>query len=70
MAESFENNVKIATTSRSADSFFCRGLKTFLFSFYKRTQRITGFAIMRYMNLLLTLGGPVAEWLACWTQAQ
>ena len=69
MAESFENNVKIATTSRSADSFR-RDVKTFLFSFYQRTQRIRGFAITRYMNLLLTLGGSVADWLACWTQAQ
>jgi len=37
---------------RSFDSF-CRDLKTFLFSLYQRTQRIGGFAIMRYINLLL-----------------
>ena len=40
--------------SRSFDSFF-RDLKIFLFSFYWRAQRIRGFAIMRYINLLLTL---------------
>jgi len=34
---------------------FRRDLKTFLFSFYKRTQRIRGFAIMRYISLLLAL---------------
>jgi len=39
--------------SRSADSFR-RDLKYFLF-FCQRTQRIRGFAIMRYINLLLTL---------------
>jgi len=39
---------------RSFDSF-CRDLKTFLFSFYQRTQRIGGFAIMRYINLGLLL---------------
>ena len=39
---------------RSFDSF-CRDLKTFLFSFYWRAQRIRGFAITRYINLLLTL---------------
>jgi len=40
--------------SRSADSFR-QDLKTFLFSIYQRTQRIRGFAIMRYVDLLLTL---------------
>jgi len=40
--------------TRSVDSFR-RDLKTLLFSFYWRTQRIRGFAIMRYTNLLLTL---------------
>ena len=36
--------------SRSFDSF-SRDLKIFIFSFYKRTQRIRGFAIMRYVDL-------------------
>jgi len=40
--------------TRSVDSFR-RDLKTLLFSFYWRTQRIRGFAIMHYTNLLLTL---------------
>jgi len=40
--------------SRYVDSFH-RDLKTVLFSFYYRTQRIRGFAIMCYINLLLTL---------------
>jgi len=40
--------------SRSFDSFR-RDLKTFLSSFYQRTQRTRGFAIMRCINLLLTL---------------
>ena len=40
--------------SRSFDSFR-RDLKTFLFSFYQHTQRTRGFAIMRCINLLLTL---------------
>ena len=40
--------------SRSVDSFR-KELKTFIFSFYKRTQRIRGFAIVRYVKLLLTL---------------
>ena len=35
--------------SRSLDSFR-RGLKTFLFSFYLRAQRIRGFAIMLFIN--------------------
>jgi len=40
--------------SRTVDSFR-RDLKTFLSSFYQRTQRIRGFAIVRYINLLLTV---------------
>jgi len=40
--------------SRSADSFR-RDLKTSLFSFYWCTRRIRGFAIVRYINPLLTL---------------
>ena len=32
-----------------------------LFSFYERIQRIRGFAIMRYMNLLLTLTLTLAK---------
>jgi len=40
--------------TRSFDSFRS-DLKTFRFSLYQRTQRIRGFAIMRYINLLLTL---------------
>jgi len=38
----------------SVDSFR-PDLKTLLFSFYWRTQRIRAFASMRYTNLLLTL---------------
>jgi len=34
---------------------FRRDLKTFLFSFYYRTERIRGFKFMRYITLLLTL---------------
>jgi len=40
--------------TRSVDSFR-RDLKTLLFSFYWRKQRIRGFAIMHSTNLLLTL---------------
>ena len=40
--------------TRPFDSFRS-DLKTYLFSLYWRTQRIGGFAIMRYINLLLTL---------------
>jgi len=40
--------------TRSFDSFRSDS-KTFLSSLYQRTQRIRGFAIMRYINLLLTL---------------
>ena len=40
--------------SRSSDGFR-RDLKTFLFSFYWRTQHIRRFAIMRYITLLLSL---------------
>jgi len=35
------------------DGFHC-DVKNLLFSFYRRTQRIRGFAIMRCANLLLT----------------
>jgi len=34
--------------SRSADNFR-RDLKTFIFSFYQRTQRVRGFVIVRYI---------------------
>ena len=40
--------------ARSFNSFR-QDLKTFLFSFYQLTQRIRCFAVMRYINLLLTL---------------
>ena len=40
--------------SRSADSLR-RDVKTVLFSFHWRAQRIAGLAIMRYINPLLTL---------------
>jgi len=40
--------------TRPVNSFRC-DLKTFLFSFYCHTQHIRGFAIMHYINLLLTL---------------
>jgi len=47
-----------------------RAKPSFLFSFYKRKQRITGFASVRYINLLLILAGSpcvpiyiVVQWL-------
>jgi len=46
----------------SFDSFHW-GLKTFLFWFYQHTQLIRGFAVMHYINLLLTgwLGSRVVS---------